>query len=153
MLSREERHHPNLGLLELSYLKTLEAHGIKPGSYNLPQWENSAAGFKKCLEELFQFTPPTALIIEESQFFMAALLELSRRGIWVPKDVSLFCTDDDPVFEMCDPYVSCIHWPTDPVVTHIFKWVQRVSRGNVTRKAVNTPARIIEGGTIGPASR
>lgn len=72
------------------------------------------------------------------------------RGISVPEEVSLFCTDDDLVFEMCDPDVSCIRWPADPVVQHIVKWVRQVSRGKVTRTQKYTPATIVVGGTIGP---
>ena len=150
LFSREERKKPTLGLQERTFLATLEAHGIKHGSYNLPDWKNDAGGFKECLERLLEVTPPTALLIDESQFLVAALLHLARRGISVPGQISVFCTDDDFVFQMCDPHVSCIRWPTDPVVKRIVKWVQQVSRGKVTRKQYHTPARIVEGGTIGP---
>ncbi len=150
LFSREERHVHTLGLQERRFAETLEAHGIHTGSYSLPRWQSTAAGFNACLDSYFQVTPPTALIIEESQFFVAALLELSRRGMRVPEQISLFCTDDDLVFEMCDPYVSCISWPSEPVVNHIVKWVQHVSRGKISRKQVHTPAKIVEGGTIGP---
>jgi len=153
LLSREERHYPTLGLQERRFMETMEASGIRAGDYNLPKWKSNAKGFKECLEGYFKMTPPSAMIIEESQFFVAALMELSRRDISVPEEISLFCTDDDLVFEMCHPHVSCIHWPTEPVIRHIVKWVQHVSRGKVTRKHVYTPATIIEGGTIGPMSR
>ncbi|PXA03270.1 hypothetical protein DDZ13_12655 [Coraliomargarita sinensis] len=150
MFSREERLHPSLGLFERVYLETLQANGIKAGSYNLPDWKSNARGFQECLDGLFKVTPPTALIIEESQFFVAALLELSRRGISIPEQISICCTDNDIVFEMCAPHVTCINWPSDPVVQHIVKWVRKVSRGKVNNKQVYTPASILEGGTIGP---
>jgi len=80
LFSREERHVHTLGLQERRFAETLEAHGIHTGSYSLPRWQSTAAGFNACLDSYFQVTPPTALIIEESQFFVAALLELSRRA-------------------------------------------------------------------------
>jgi DNA-binding LacI/PurR family transcriptional regulator len=151
MMSREERHFPHLGLQERTFRETLDKNDILVGDYNLPKWKNNASGFKDCLERLFKVTPPTALILEESQFFTAALLQLSAWGLSVPKQVSLACNDADLIFSMSEPSNSCIDWPSAPVVNHIVRWVRNVSRGRHTNKQVDTPARFIEGGTIGPA--
>lgn len=89
------------------------------------------AGFKDCLKGLFKVTPPTALILEESPFFVAAMQQLSRWGLSVPEQVSLACNDDDLIFTMSDPYISCISWPTDPVVNHVVRWVRQATLCNV----------------------
>lgn len=149
---REERRHPNPGLNERVFLETLEEHGIQANvSYHLPEWTSNADGFKQCMDELFRYTPPTALIVEESQFFFSALQQLAARGLSAPEQVSIACTDNDPVFEMSHPTVTCIDWRIGPVIDHIVRWVRKASRGRISRKQKLTPAQIIEGGTIGPA--
>jgi DNA-binding LacI/PurR family transcriptional regulator len=71
-------------------------HGISTGAYNLPDWEEDLGGFHRLLHNLFQHTPPTALVVDESIFLVATMLFLQSRGLQVPKDVSLICTDGDP---------------------------------------------------------
>lgn len=62
MLSREERRRPSPGYLESAYLDCLASHGIKPGSYHLPDWQDNPDSFHECLNQLFRHTPPTAQI-------------------------------------------------------------------------------------------
>ena len=84
LLCRRVRRLPAPGLSERAFLAELEAGGIHPGEYNLPDWEENNAGFQKCLDALFRLTPPTALIVDETPYFVAALQFLTRRGIRVP---------------------------------------------------------------------
>ena len=70
-------------------LELMESHGIATGSYNMPSWEDSREGFKKALDSLFEHTPPTALVIEEAVFVIAAMQFLCHRGLRVPQDVSM----------------------------------------------------------------
>lgn len=152
LFSREERRHPTPGIVERVFLETLEAHGITSNNpYHLPEWTSNAEGFKICLDRLFTGTPPTALIVEESQFFFAALQQMASRSLSAPEDISIACTDDDPVFEMSHPRVTCIHWPNSPIVDHVVRWTREVSRRRLSRNQKLTEATVIEGGTIGPA--
>lgn len=152
-LARAERRHPNPGLVEQEFLDGLKSHGITPGPYHLPDWEESPAGFHECLERLFRHSPPTALILDEPQFFVAAHQHLSLRNIAAPRDVSLVCSDRHPLFEWCQPQVSHILWPAKPVVSHMVHWVHQISLGKNDRTPVYTPAEFIEGGTIGPVPK
>ena len=65
----------NLSLELAVYFQTildeLESARIRTNEYNLPDWEETNAGFHDCLEKLFKVTPPTALIIDETPFFVA----------------------------------------------------------------------------------
>ena len=99
-----------------AFLEELNAHGITPGSYHLADWEESPEALYKCLESLFRITPPTALIIDEAPFYVAALQFCSSRGLRVPEDVSLVCADPSPTFEWSQPTVAHIRWETGPVV-------------------------------------
>lgn len=133
-----------------AFLDAMSECGIPTGIYNLPDWEETAAGFHDLLNSLFQTTPPTALIVDEAFQFHAAYHYLSQRGLRVPQDVSLVCADGDPGFNWCTPAVTHIHWDYNPVVRRIMRWVNNVARGIDDTYQSFTKAEFIEGGTIGP---
>ena len=97
-------------------------------------------------------TPPTALILDEAFQFHASHHHLSQRGLKIPQDVSLICTDDDPGFAWCHPAVSHIRWDTRPVVRRVVRWTSNVARGKDDRRQTLSKAEFAEGGTIGPTS-
>jgi DNA-binding LacI/PurR family transcriptional regulator len=150
MLVREERRKPQPGLFERSFLDAMAAHGLPTGSYNLPDWEDSAESFRRCLDTLFQITPPTAMIIDQSFLFTVAQQHLARRGILAPERISLICTDPDPAFEWFNPTVAHIHWESQQMVRRIMRWADHVAHGKEDRRQTLTKAEFIEGGTIGP---
>lgn len=152
-LVRSERRIPEPGATERAFLDELEAHGIPPGSYNMPDWEESVAGFHEGLEKLFRHTPPSALIVDEAPFFTATLQFCLGRGIQVPQEVSLVCTDGDPHFDWFNPSVAHIRWDSRPVVRRIVRWADNVARGKADRRQTLTKAEFVEGGTIGPVRR
>ena len=80
LLARRMRRLPEPGAVERAFLDELAAHGIAPGPYHLPDWEESIDGFHERLESLFQITPPTALIVDEAPFFVAAQQFLRGAG-------------------------------------------------------------------------
>jgi DNA-binding LacI/PurR family transcriptional regulator len=152
-LAREERRKPNPGYIEQCYLDELQCHGISAGSYNLPDWKDTPASFHECIASLFRHTPPTAIILDESQFYIAAQQQLSQMGLVVPRDVSLICSDAQPLFDWCQPAISHIRWDAQPVIRETLRWIRRVAQGKKDlRKAVYTPSEFVEGGTIGPAA-
>lgn len=153
LLARRARRLPEPGLPERMFLQELEAQGVATGNYHLPVWEETAEGFHECLENLFQITPPTALIIDEAQFYFAALQFLAFRGLRVPDDVSLVCTDGDPAFAWFRPTVSHITWDSGRVVRRIVRWAGNVARGKEDQKQTLTKAEFIEGGSVGLAAR
>ncbi len=150
LMTRARRRLPEPGLSERAFLEELDAHGIPSGPYNLPDWEETVEGFHARLESLFLISPPTALIIDESPFFVAAQQFLARRGIQVPEDVSLVCTDASQDFEWCHPAISHIRWDTRPVVHRVLQWADNVSRGRKDTRQTETTAEFVHGGTIGP---
>lgn len=151
LLARRERRLPEPGKSERAFLNELEAHGIRSGSYHLPDWEETIEGFHGCLDALFRVTPPTALIIDEAPFFVAAQQFLARQRILVPEHVSLVCSDDDPSFAWCRPSVAHIRWDSGQVVRRIVRWAHNVSHGKQDLRQTLTRAEFIPGGTIGPA--
>lgn len=152
-LTRRIRRLPKPGEAEQAFLEELAAHGITPGSYNLPDWEETTDGLHACLDSLFRTTPPTAIIGDEPPFYLAAQHYISSRGLSVPGDVSLACTDGDPYFDWCQPSVAHIRWDHHLLVRRIVKWAGNVSRGRGDKRHAFIKAEFIPGGTIGRVSR
>lgn len=152
MLCRRMRRLPQPGAAERAFLGELAAHGIEPGAFHLPDWEESIDGFHAVLESLFRLTPPTALIIDEVPFFAATQQFLARRRIQVPEEVSLICTDPDPSFVWARPSIAHIRWDSRPVERRIVRWAAAVSRGQRDLRQISTPAEFVAAGTIGPPS-
>jgi biotin operon repressor len=151
LLAQTGRRLPEPGNSERVFLKELESHGIPTSTYNLPDWDDNIEGFHQALEALFQATPPTALILDEAHLLIAAQQFLLNRGLRVPQDVSVICTDYDPHFDWCKPSIAHIHWDTRPVINRVVKWADNVSRGKKDISQELTPAEFIVGGTIGVA--
>jgi LacI family transcriptional regulator len=150
LLCRKIRRLPKPGVTEAVFLETLAQHECPVSNYNLPDWEETDSGFQKCLQALFHITPPTALIVDEATYFVATMQFLLSRGLRVPEDVSILCTDDDPAFTHCHPAISRIVWDSGPIVRRIVNWTANVSRGKTDLRQSLTPAKFVVGGTIGP---
>ena len=153
MLAREVRRKPDPGGFEQVFLDELAAHDIQAGSYNLPDWTETAEGLQLVLDNLFRHTPPTALIIEEAYTLIAVQQYLAHLGIIAPRDVSLVCDDPDPAFAWCRPTIAHIHWDGTPIARRAVQWAANVARGKDDRRRSFTKAKFIEGGTIGPAPK
>jgi DNA-binding LacI/PurR family transcriptional regulator/biotin operon repressor len=151
MLSRRDRRLPKPAKFERAFLGELEALGLEVGSYNLPDWEETRQGLHRRLDSLFSLTPPTALIINEPPLFNAVLLYLAGRGIRIPKNVSIVCTDPDRSFNWCEPPVSHITWDISKAASRVVRWAANVNLGKEDRHQTDIKAEFVEGGTIGPA--
>ncbi len=133
------------------FLDELAAHGMQPGPFHLPDWEEDLDSFHSCLDGLFRITPPTAFIVDEANFFFATLLFLTNRRLRIPADVSLICTDGDPRFAWCRPSIAHIRWDDRPVTRRALRWAAHLACGERDLQQTLTKAEFIEGGTIGPA--
>ena len=151
LLCRSERRKPSPGITESAMLAELAAHGIPTSDYNLPDWEETREGFRELLSSLFRVTPPTALVIGIGTFYTPTLQFLAMRGLQVPEQVSLVCTDPDPSFAWCAPTVAHIRWEAKPIVRRIVQWAKNVSLKRKDVKQTFTAAEFIPGGSIGPA--
>ncbi len=154
MLAREERRKPRVARPEQAFIDELGAAGIMTSSeYNLPDWDESREGLHHRLDELFRFSPPTALIFQETPIFIAARAHLADLGMVAPRDISLFTADPDPSFAWCKPEVSHIRWDHRPVVRRVVRWAENVARKQDDRRQTSTKSKFIEGATIGPVPR
>ncbi len=151
LLALRAQRLPEPGASVRPFLDELAAHGLEPGHYNLPDWEENIDSFHHCLDSLFRHTPPTALIVDEAGFFFATMQFLLNRRLRVPEDVSLVCTDGDRHFTWCRPSIAHIAWDTRPVVRRALRWANNLAHGKRDVSQTLTKAEFIEGGTVGPA--
>lgn len=150
LIVREGFRKPPLGGCELAFMKELKAHGIPTGNYNLPDWEETPEGFFRLMESLFKSTPPTAIVIDEANWFIAALGFLAHRGIRVPEDVSLVSGDFEPMLDSFHPGFAHMRWDNQLIVRRVVRWADAVRKGKAHRKTLNVPAEFVPGGSIGP---
>ena len=153
MLCRPERRLPAPGKPEQAVLDELAAHGIAPGAYHLPDWENGMAGFQTRLERLFEFTPPTALIVDELKLFVAVQQFFIRNRLRVPEDVSLVSMEADSAFDWCVPSIAHVRWDHPTVLRRVVGWVNNVAKGRNDVRETNTLADFVDGGSIGSVKR
>ncbi len=148
LLCREQRRIPQPGLSEQAFLQQLMKADIEISKYNLPDWKESKEGFATLLDSLFGLTPPTALIVDEAFLFQATYYFLASRGLRVPEDVSLVCTDEDPIFVWCRPSVAHITWDYQPIISRVVRWLSNISHGKKDIRQTFTKAEFVEGETI-----
>jgi DNA-binding LacI/PurR family transcriptional regulator len=153
MLHRRSLRLPEPTPILRAFLNELEVAKIATGVFNLPEWEESDKGFEHVLNSLFALTPPTALILDEPFQYHAAYHHITRRGLRVPEDVSLVCTDGHPTFAWCRPTVAHFFWDYRPVVRRIVRWTNNIARGKDDRRQTYTKAEFVDGGTVGPAPK
>jgi DNA-binding LacI/PurR family transcriptional regulator len=153
LLARHGLRLPTPGPNEQAFLDELAEQGIPVSSYHLPEWGETVEGFQAQLQRMFRLTPPTALVMDDTSLFTAALQFLSQRGLTVPGDVSLVCTEHDQSLEWCIPTVSHIRWDRRLLNRRILRWARRLGEGKRDLKAYSRPAEFVRGETIGSAMK
>lgn len=151
MLCRHERRVPEPGPPERAFLDELKNLGLKVGDYNLPAWEETRRGLQNLLVSLFRITPPTALIIDEPDIFIAAYQFLAENGLRVPQQISMICTENPPHFSWCATLFSHFEWDYSQVVSRITRWAAAVSRGRRDIKQILVPTKFVAADSISPA--
>jgi DNA-binding LacI/PurR family transcriptional regulator len=149
LIVREGFRKPTPGRCETAFLEELRARDIPTSIYNLPDWEETAEGFNHLLENLFKNTPPTAIIIDEICWFLAALAFFARHGIRVPEQVSLVSVDCETILDQCYPGFAHIRWDNRLIVRRVVRWVDAVRKNKADTKTINIPAEFVIGGSIG----
>ena len=153
LIVSETHRKPVLGKCEIAFLEELRAHGLVTGSYNLPEWEETPQGLDALLKKLFQRTPPTALVIDETPRFLATMAFLARHGIRVPEHVSLVSTDCDATFDWCHPPMAHLHWDSAPIIRRVVNWAKAVKNETADRRSINQLGTFVPGGSTGPVRK
>jgi DNA-binding LacI/PurR family transcriptional regulator len=141
---------PQPSPIVVGFLEALARHGLKPSVYNAPDWEEDGPGLSTLLNGLFKATPPTALIMTEACGCIGALSFLARRGLQVPKDVSVVTLQSDPTLAWHEPEIAHLKWPVKPYVRHIARWVDALVHGGTFLDQARLSTELVQGSSIGP---
>lgn len=151
MLCREDSRLPQPGAVQKAFLAALELHGIQSGAYHLPNWGDTREELHKGLNQLFQFTPPTALICSYSLLYLAAQTHLSNRGLRIPDDVSMICLDLEQNLAWSKPLITHIAWDDRPLIRRIVRWAGNVASHKEDRAPFPIQAKLVKGGSVARA--
>ena len=136
-----------------SYLELLRAHGICTTDYHLPDFEENAESLEACLNSLFKVTPPTALLVYQTDYCVEVLSFLALRGLQVPRDISVVCMHMDPVFRLRRPRLNHFELGADEHVSRIARWINGVRKGRPDQRHAIFDAVYVPGGTVGPVKK
>lgn len=131
----------------------LASAGITATRYNVPDWDETPASLRKLLESIFHVTPPTALIVAHTNWMVAVLSFLARRGLQVPRDVSVLCMNHETWFDWHRPAISHLYGDERRMARRIVRWIAAVARGKADRDYVPFPLEFVPGESIGPAPK
>lgn len=143
LLTREERRKPDYGLVEQTFLDELQARGIETSSYNLPDWKETSAGLRQCLDSLFEVTPPTAIFLSHTAQLLAVENYMARHRGRELRNVTLVSTDYHQHYDWCDPPIPHFRWKAQAAVHRVVKWVEDLASGKVNRRQKLIKARFV----------
>jgi len=141
------------GVPERAFLTELEKNGIKTGRFNLPLWEENIDGLHALIDEIFHFTPPTAIIVSQVHIFFALQRQLIQRGFRVPQDVSIVSCDGYENLRWLRPTMAHVAWSSLPWVKRVGRWADNVSHGKIDQRQSLSKTEFIDGETLGQAPR
>ncbi len=148
MLSREERRQSSYGLIEKTFLEGLRSRGIETGSYNLPDWKETPAGLKQCLDNLFAVSPPTAIFITHNAQLLAVERYLARHRGRKLRNVTLISIDYHQHYDWCDPPIPHFKWEPQQAVRRVVNWVEDLASGKVNHLQKLIQARFVGANAI-----
>lgn len=140
--------HPTPGVIIQAFNAELVAHGITPGKYYTPDWEETPEGMRALLRSLFHITPPTAILVEEPAHSVAVSAFIGHRGLLIGRDVSVLCMVPEPAFAWRYPPMAHFRWDNNRLIRRIVRWVRTTARGSTDQKQISFPAEFVPGGTV-----
>lgn len=144
--------HPKPMSSMRGFLAELEAHGIRPGTFNTPDWDYTAAGFNALLVTLFSLTPPTALILEDTRQVAATYAFLAACRI-PPERVAICLLCTDATLDWLMPRPATVEIDIDNQIRFITDWVETCAQGRPHRERILFPARLLLGDAFVPLKR
>ena len=94
------------------YLAAHEAAGLKVDERLIMPVQTHARDVEERISALLDVEQPSALFAANNQLAEQAWRVLRRRGLRLPKDVSLVGFDDVPWMEMVEPGITAVSQPT-----------------------------------------
>ncbi len=133
--------------------KSLIANGLSFSPYNWPCFENDPDKLHHILDQLFREEPPTAFVVDESFLATVVFHHLIQRGLKIPDDVSLFCSEPPTPLGWGETIISHTDWSSKAMVKPTLQWIKNVAlrRADFSHSLISI--HYVEGHTIGQAPK
>lgn len=92
----------------------------------------------------------TAIVASNDQMALASIAEVRRRGLDVPRDISVVSFDDTPVVRFHHPPLTAVAQPVAEVTAQAVALLIADRDGGVDLAPVEVPARLVVRGSTGP---
>jgi DNA-binding LacI/PurR family transcriptional regulator len=147
------REAPQPGKMMVAFREELEAAGVAVSSYNFPEWDDTPTGLQRTLEDLFRFTPPTAMIVNTPTVATGILGFCNTRRLRIPEDLSMVVGGDPEDIAWFHPSLSLIRNETPLLLPAILRWIEKCAQGRRSVRQLLLPASFQKAESIGPAPR
>lgn len=154
LITRKVSRLPTPGLMVKAFVREMEAAGVRPSEFNLPEWDETRDGLARLLDSLFRVTPPTALICLAPHSTSGVLGWLLAHGRRIPEDVSLVTLGSDAGVEWCAPGLDIVGMERndDLYWRRVREWVADVAAGRINRESITFKFKLTDGNSVGPPS-
>lgn len=146
MLARGRNKKTVMNQTEQAFYEELHKRNLPQSSYNLPEWEDTSQGLRRCLDALFQVTPPDAILVDDWILLLAIQNYLSSKRGLAFRQVECISTDYHTSFRWCQPAIPHFYWDPAKAVRRVVQWVDHVAQGKDDRKVKLIEAKFIPGG-------
>jgi DNA-binding LacI/PurR family transcriptional regulator len=112
--------------------------------------DETPANLTKRVNALFARTdPPTGLVVTDPRFALLVMVQLLRKGLSIPRDVSLIARDQDPIFNDLTPRMAHYVFDPDAYAKRISRLILRlVDQKQLAVKPNLLFPRFVPGGTV-----
>lgn len=119
-------------------------------TFNCPRWGKTRADFQVALGNLFNLTPPTALILGDVSHVPRVVSFLMKRGLKCPDDVSLMVLDEAAELQEYDPPISYMKKPNAKLVKATLNAVRKLLTVKAEQKEELTivPSQLVVTGSV-----
>lgn len=101
-------------------------------------------------ELLGRANPPTAIIADNDEMAFAALHVADRRGLKVPRDLSVVSFEDTPGVRFSVPPLTAIRQPTAGMIATACRQLIAISHGDSSSEIFELPFLLIQRASTGP---
>jgi DNA-binding LacI/PurR family transcriptional regulator len=129
--------------------KLVEAGHDFISELNAPATDDGGVeSFRNCLDRAFAVRPPTAIVCLDWREYIAALCYVQKKGLSVPKDISLICLSHDHSADWFSPIPTHFEHPIDKLATTLSNWLEDISTYNDFTLSAMVRGTMIAGETI-----
>lgn len=136
---------------EEAYLTSLTRHGFEERAEYSDEVANSFEGGASALDRLMDLDqPPTAIVAPTDVLAIGMLHAAQRRGLEVPRDVSITGFDDIPFAAVSVPSLTTVRMPTEAIMVEAIDLAIGSKDGQIDPHPVLEPELVVRAST-GPA--